>query len=63
MENMVYERIKANFDRQNFLALIGAKLESAERGKVVISSNYRSDLTQQQGLLPFRHDAKGRSKK
>ena len=51
MENKVYKRIKDSFDRQNFLALIGARLESAEEGEVVISCNYRDDLTQQQGLL------------
>ena len=51
MEQEVYRRIKASFDRQQFLSLIGAKLERAERGSVVISCKRREDLTQQQGLL------------
>ena len=47
----IFERISESFHSQNFLALIGAKLESAEPGKVVISCRRREDLTQQQGLL------------
>ena len=51
MGQEVYRRIKASFDRQQFLSLIGAELERAERGSVVISCKRREDLTQQQGLL------------
>lgn len=51
MEQNVYRRIRTSFDRQQFLALIGAELEHAEQGKVVISCKRREDLTQQQGLL------------
>ena len=51
MEQAVYQRIKKSFDRQQFLSLIGATLEHAERGKVVISCKRREELTQQQGLL------------
>lgn len=47
----LYMRIKNSFDKQNFLTLIGAKLESVEKGRVVISCERRDDLTQQQGLL------------
>jgi uncharacterized protein (TIGR00369 family) len=47
----LYDRIDDSFRRQKFLALIGARLESVEPGKVVISCRRRDDLTQQQGLL------------
>ncbi|EOS62449.1 PaaI family thioesterase [Oscillibacter sp. 1-3] len=47
----LYERIRSSFDRQNFLALLGAELESVELGRVVISCRRREDLTQQQGFL------------
>lgn len=47
----LYERIRSSFDRQNFLALLGAELESVEPGRVVISCRRRENLTQQQGFL------------
>jgi uncharacterized protein (TIGR00369 family) len=47
----VHARIRASFDKQAFLALIGAKLEYVENGKVVISCKHKETLTQQQGLL------------
>ena len=51
MDKQIYQRIKASFDRQSFLKLIGAELEDAEKGAVTISCKHRDDLTQQQGLL------------
>lgn len=45
------ERVRNSFQRQNFLTLLGAELETAEPGRVVISCRRREDLTQQQGLL------------
>jgi len=47
----LYDRIKESFDRQTFLQLIGAKLESVEPGKVVISCERRKDLSQQHGFI------------
>jgi uncharacterized protein (TIGR00369 family) len=49
--NSLYNRINNSFQKQKFLALIGARLESVESGKVVISCQRRDDLTQQQGFL------------
>lgn len=45
------DQIRSSFVRQNFLALLGAELESVEPGRVVISCRRREDLTQQQGFL------------
>lgn len=45
------ERVRNSFQRQNFLTLLGAELETVEPGRVVISCCRREDLTQQQGLL------------
>lgn len=47
----LYERIRSSFGHQNFLALLGAELESMEPGRVVISCRRREELTQQQGFL------------
>jgi uncharacterized protein (TIGR00369 family) len=47
----LHRRIKASFDRQAFLTLIGAELEQVEKGKVVITCKHKDTLTQQQGLL------------
>ena len=47
----LYDQIRSSFVRQNFLALLGAELESVEPGRVVISCRRREDLTQQQGFL------------
>lgn len=47
----LYDQIRSSFVRQNFLALLGAELESVEPGRVVISRRRREDLTQQQGFL------------
>lgn len=50
-QDKLYDRIRSSFDRQGFLALLGAELEYAEKGKVVISCKRKDILTQQQGLL------------
>lgn len=47
----LYQRIYESFNKQNFMKLIGAKLESVESGKVVASVERQNTLTQQQGLL------------
>ncbi|MDR1686682.1 MAG: PaaI family thioesterase [Desulfovibrio sp.] len=47
----LHDRIKTSFDKQAFLALIGAELERVEKGKVVVSCKHRNALTQQQGFL------------
>lgn len=47
----VYDRIHASFSRQAFLALLEAKLDHAEKGKVIISCARKENLTQQQGFL------------
>lgn len=44
-------RIQASFDNQQFMTLLGAKLEAASDGNVVISLSWREDLTQQTGFL------------
>lgn len=49
--NKVHDRIENSFNKQNFLTLIGAKLESVEEGKVVISCSKKDVLTQQQGFI------------
>jgi uncharacterized protein (TIGR00369 family) len=51
MEQDLYRRVQQSFERQNYLTMIGAKLEHVERGSVSISCRRREDLTQQQGLL------------
>lgn len=51
MENKYYKRVKESFDKQNFLGYIGANLENADYGSVIISCNNKPELTQQQGFL------------
>lgn len=52
MENSeIYTRILKSYEKQSFLAFIGAKLVRAEKGIVVISSENRDCLLQQQGLI------------
>lgn len=50
-QHQIYTRIHSSFQRQRFLTLLGAKLEQAQAGTVVISCQRWEDLTQQQGLL------------
>jgi len=44
-------RIRASFDRQAFMATLGAELTSVRAGEVVIELPFRADLTQQHGFL------------
>lgn len=47
----LYERLEKVFYSQNFIRLIGAKPESVEPGKVVISCECKEELLQQQGVM------------
>ena len=47
----IEERIRASFERQALMALIGARLMSVDRGAVDIELTFRNDLTQQHGYL------------
>lgn len=47
----LWNRIQTSFDRQRFLKLLGAELETVETGSVTISCCRREELTQQQGFL------------
>jgi len=44
-------RVRASFDRQKAMALIGAALTVVEPGQVEIALPYRDDLTQQKGYI------------
>jgi uncharacterized protein (TIGR00369 family) len=44
-------RIRASFERQALMVLIGARLLSVDRGAVDIDLRFRNDLTQQGGVL------------
>ncbi|HKP15074.1 MAG TPA: PaaI family thioesterase [Gemmatimonadaceae bacterium] len=44
-------RIRASFERQRFMATLGATIESVAPGEVVISFTHRPELTQQHGFL------------
>lgn len=46
----VDQRIRASFDRQTMMATLGARLESAEAGRVVIGAPILDGSRQQQGL-------------
>lgn len=43
------KRIKDSFEKQEFMRTLGARLESVEPGRVVISCSDRTGLTQQHG--------------
>lgn len=45
------ERVSASFSRQTLLALLGAKLDSVEPGRVDISLDYRHDILQQHDFI------------
>lgn len=45
------ERVRNSFDRQGFMALLGAKLTRIEPGSVDIEVPFRADLTQQHGYF------------
>ena len=44
-------RVRASFERQRVMALIGARLAAVEPGRVAIELPWREDLTQQNGYL------------
>ncbi len=44
-------RVRASFDRQNAMRLIGARLAHVEAGRCEIELPARAELTQQRGLL------------
>ncbi len=44
-------RVRASFDRQRFMTLIGARMTRVEPGLVEIELPYRADLTQQHGFF------------
>lgn len=45
------KRVRASFDAQAYMRLIGARLERIEPGAVDIGLDFRDDLTQQDGFL------------
>jgi uncharacterized protein (TIGR00369 family) len=45
------DRVRASFERQAFMASLGARLASVQPGEVVIELPFRPDLTQQHGFL------------
>src|SRR4051812_15670276 len=45
------QRVRESFARQKAMALIGARLESVEPGRVEIALAYRDNLTQQKGFV------------
>jgi uncharacterized protein (TIGR00369 family) len=45
------ERIRASFERQTLMRMIGATLVEVRPGRVVIDLPFRADLTQQHGFL------------
>jgi uncharacterized protein (TIGR00369 family) len=48
---MIDERVRASFERQRFMATLGARLTRAEAGEVDIELPIRDELTQQHGFL------------
>jgi uncharacterized protein (TIGR00369 family) len=44
-------RVRASFDRQRFMATLGARLEHVAPGNVAIAIPFRDDLVQQHGFL------------
>ena len=49
--NEIEERVRASFQRQALMSLIGARLVAVDRGVVDIELDFRNDLTQQGGVL------------
>ena len=45
------ERVRASFERQGIMRLLGAELGLVEPGRVEITLPYRADLCQQNGYL------------
>jgi uncharacterized protein (TIGR00369 family) len=51
-QDVKYEaRVRASFERQAFMKLLGAHLVAIEPGQVVLELPFRADLTQQHGFL------------
>ena len=46
-----WNRVQANFARQQFMSTLGAELVSARPGSVEIGFPFRADLTQQNGFI------------
>ena len=44
-------KIHASFDRQTIMATLGARLESVEKGRVIIALPYGTHICQQHGFL------------
>jgi uncharacterized protein (TIGR00369 family) len=44
-------RVRASFERQRFMATLGASLERVAPGEVAIAFTHREELTQQHGFL------------
>jgi uncharacterized protein (TIGR00369 family) len=44
-------RVRASFEKQRFMATLGAELVSVRPGEVVIGFDFREDLTQQHGFV------------
>src|SRR6185369_4393645 len=44
-------RVRKSFERQVFMATLGARLAVVEAGRVAIEIPFRADLTQQHGFL------------
>jgi len=49
--NGIGQRVRASFDQQALMTLIGAQLVSVSRGAVDIEISFRNDLTQHNGVL------------
>jgi uncharacterized protein (TIGR00369 family) len=48
---VIEERIRRNFDGQQFMRLLGAELREAAGGVCVVAAPARADLTQQHGYV------------
>lgn len=44
-------RVRASFERQRFMATLGARIETVAPGEVAIAFTHRAELTQQHGYL------------
>lgn len=48
---MMETRVQASFERMRFMATLGPRLATVERGRVVIEVPFRQGLTQQHGFV------------
>lgn len=51
VDEAVARRVRASFERQRFMATLGARLTTIEPGRVSIILAFRDDLVQQHGFL------------